>query len=172
MQLDRKDVPATALALATGVVMFVSGCGGSPARPPPPESEAELAWIENAESLIVQLSDGVAVSAAGGADIATARHALEDQSGQLEMLMANVAFGSCAESLRNVGVADARLRDAQQTLAAACRLLRQSSTFFTRAVNRSDPRELISASATARQGGLLLENARAMLGELRAEIEP
>jgi hypothetical protein len=171
MQLDRNEVPATALALATGVVMFVSACGGSPARPTPLESKAELAWIENAEGLIVQLSDGVAASAAGGADIATARHVLYDQSDLFVMLMANVAFESCADSLRNAGVADARLRSAQQTLAAACRLLRQSSTLFTRAVNRSDPRELISASATARRGGRLLEDARAKLGELRAELE-
>lgn len=165
-----RRLPVSRLALAIGATILVTGCGGSPARPPPAGSPAELAWIDNAAGLIGQLSDGVVVSAAGGSDLVTARRALDDESDLLAMVMASVAFGSCRESLRNVGVPTARLVSIETTLASACRLLQRASQLFTRAATHSDPRSLLLAAKVSERASPLLREAKAQLDEIRAEL--
>lgn len=156
------------LALAIGAAVLGTGCGGAPAPPPPSGSPAELAWIDNAAGLIDQLRDHVLVSASGGADIATALAVLDDQSSLLPMLMANVAFGSCTESLHNVGVPNRRLRPVETTLASACRILQRASRLFTRAETRSDPQALLASSRTTLKASPLLQHAKALLDAIRA----
>ncbi len=162
--------PTTFTTLTCGAALFVTGCGHSPPEPRSAATRSELAWIDNATGLVSQLGDAVVVTASGGSDLATARLALDDQSDLLAMVMANVAFGSCAESVRNVGVASDRLEDIKTTLVSACRLLQQASRFFTTAMTRSDPRSLLLAAHVSERASSLLREAKAALDAIRAEL--
>jgi hypothetical protein len=158
-------------ALATGAAVIGTGCG-KPAAPPPAGSPAELAWIDNASDFIARLDGDVALSAEGGGDLETARRTLEDESNLVTLLMANVAFGSCQESLRNVGVPTLRLQRVETTLASACRVLQRAARLFTRAATNSDPRELLAASRTTLKASPLLHQAKGQLADLRAGRPP
>jgi hypothetical protein len=164
--------------LLAGLAIAVTGCGSSPSQSapaaPPTQagSPAELAWIDNADGLISQLSDAVVVSAAGGSDLATARSSLHDDADMLAMVMASVAFGSCDESLRNVGVADRLVEAVEAKLATACRFLRQASDLFTRAVTRTDPHWLLVSARASGRASRFLREAKIRLDELRVELAP
>ena len=112
------------------------------------------------------------VNDAGGSDLATARRSLHDESGMLAMVMASVAFGSCDESLRNVGVADPLVEGVEAKLASACRLLQQASNLFTRAMTRTDPRLLLASARASGRASRFLREAKIQLDELRVELGP
>jgi hypothetical protein len=124
--------------------------------------------MDNAAGLIAQLNDEVLVSASGGDDVATARHVLADDSSLTMLLMANIAFDSCAESLRNVGTPNARLQEVRATLASACRILRRASRVFSLAARSSDAAALLKASRTSLRAMPLLQRAKLELDALRA----
>jgi hypothetical protein len=146
------------------LVVTLTGCGGSaPAPPPAPGSEAELVWIDNATALVSQLDDDVVMSTVGGESLSTARTVLDDDSRLIQLLMANVAFGSCGESLHNVGLPTGRLRHIAATLTLACAILQRAPPLFTKAMTDSDPRPLLAASKLSRKAGPLLREAKAEL---------
>ena len=153
-------------ALATAAIL-AAGCGARTAAPPPPGSAAELAWIDNAAGLIAQLDDDVLVSLSGGGDVASARATLRNDSDLVALLMANVSFGSCAESLHNVGVPTGRLEQVATTLTSACAILQRASRLFTRATVQNDPEALIAAARLTRRASPLLRRAKAELDAVR-----
>jgi hypothetical protein len=154
--------------LALGAAAAVlAGCGGGSSASEA-QSPGERMWIDNASVLIDQLDDGVLASDDGGTDMATARAALANQSDLVVLLMANMAFGDCAESVRNVGVPTMRLRHVATTLSSACRILERASTIFTRATAGSDPRALLAASRLSLRASPLLQEAKTELAAIRA----
>ena len=158
---------ARALLVLGVAVVLASGCGTTPTSLPPSGSDGERLWIDNASQLIDELDQGVVVSDDPGTDVATARAALGNQSELVNLLMANVAFGSCDESVRNVGVPTRRLQRVATTLASACRILQRASDLFTRATSGPDPRALLAASRLAVKASPLLRQARLELESVK-----
>jgi hypothetical protein len=158
--------PARVVLALGAVAVVLAGCGGGSAAPEA-QTLGERTWIDNASVLIDQLDDGVLASDGSGTDLATARAALANQSDLVVLLMANMAFGDCAESVRNVGVPTDRLRHVASTLSSACRILQRASTIFTRAATGSDARALLAASRLTLRASPLLEEAKVELAAIR-----
>ena len=158
---------ARALLVLGVAVVLAAGCGTTSTSLPRAGGDGERLWIDNASQLIDELDRGVVVSDDPGTDVATARAALGDQSVLVNLLMANVAFGSCEESVRNVGVPTRRLERVATTLSSACRILQRASDLFTRATTGPDPRALLAASRLAVKASPLLREARLELESIR-----
>jgi hypothetical protein len=158
---------ARALLVLGIAVVLTAGCGTTPAPLPGARSNGERLWIDNASQLLDELDQGVVVSDDPGTDVATARAALGNQSELVNLLMANVAFGSCDESVRNVGVPTRRLERVASTLVSACRILQRASDLFTRATTGPDAHALLEASRLAERASPLLRRARLELDSVR-----
>jgi hypothetical protein len=158
-------VCAAALPL-TGVL---AGCGGSTARPSPPaHSPAEREWLDNADRFIGILDSDVLLSTAGGANLATARHALGDESAVYAMTVAYTFFGSCGRSLANAGTPSTRESHLAETLIGACRRLQHASTLFEQAMSRGRAQTLLAATRLVLGASPLLAQAKTELASLRA----
>lgn len=84
---------AVARAARLGAVVLAAGtlaaCGGTTApAPPATHSAAERSWLDNAGRFIETLDSDITLSADGGANLATARRALTDESSIYGMLVA------------------------------------------------------------------------------------
>jgi hypothetical protein len=144
-------------------VCVLAACSTSAPPAPRAHSPAELQWLDNASRLIGTLEDDVLLSAHGGANLASARRALGDQSDLYTMLVAYTLFGGCSRALANVGVPSARVSRLVDTLAAACRRLERASALFERAVKRNDPSILLTATRVVLETEPLLDEAKAQL---------
>lgn len=162
MELGWRSLAAR-VTLAIGAAVLVAALAGEARASPPPRASAARTWTNNATVLIEQLDQDVLTSATAGADIATARTVLNSQSDQIAVLIADDDFGSCHESVRNLGVPATRLQPVANELASACTILEQASTLLTRATSRSDPRPLVASARLSRRAGLLLLTATSEL---------
>jgi hypothetical protein len=143
--------------------VLLAGCGGSGK----PVSPTEREWADNAAGFIDGLADSLELSANGGSDLASARHALHDESDLYVILVAYTRFGGCVQTLANVGVPTERVRDVERTLRLACTRLERSAALFTRAIRDSDPRALVAANRVALRAAPLLSQAKSELAEVR-----
>jgi len=143
---------------ATGLTLFVAAFAGA-ASASAPQVAASSEWTDDAKNLIEQLDRDILMSVTAGADVATARIVLHNDSDRVAMLIAAVDFGSCHQSVRSLGVPPKRLRHIANQLASACTLLERASTLFTRATTHSDPRALVVSARLSRKAGLLISAA-------------
>jgi hypothetical protein len=146
------------LLLAVGL----AGCGGNERAP-----SGEREWIDNASGFIEGLVSSVELSANGGSNLASARHALRDESDLYVILVAYTRFGGCQQTLANVGVPTPRVRKVERTLRLACAKLERAAHLFTRAMTDSDPKALVAASRLALRAEPLLSQAKEELAEVR-----
>ncbi len=150
--------------LAAGAL---SACGGTAAVVvPPAHSVAERQWLANARQLIATLDSDVLLSAAGGANLATARRALGDQSDVYTMVVAYTLFGDCTHALANVGTPGAREAEVSATLITACRRLERASGLFEQAMSRRDARRLLAATRAVLETAPILDRAKTQLTAL------
>ena len=147
-----------ALALAAGTL---TACGAAATGPhPAAHSAAERQWLANAASLVETLEADVALAANGGDNVATARHALGDQSILSSLLVAYILFGGCRHEVANVGVPSDRARSVVTALTAACARLERASALFERAVKDESAAVLLQATRLAVASEPLLFRAR------------
>lgn len=153
--------------LIAAAALLLAACGSSSASPRV-DSAAERQWVANAGSLIGTLESDVLMSTVGGANLATARRALTDDSDVMTMLVAYDLFGDCGRSLANAGTPAPQASGVVQTLIAACSRLERASTLFQEAMTRRVPRPLLAASREVLTAEPLLERADSELAALRS----
>jgi hypothetical protein len=157
---------AATLATAAAAV-GLGGCGASTAVPTPPAgSAAERAWIDGAGRFVSELQSDLFLSAAGGANLATARRALRDQSDIYTMLVAYNLFGDCNRELGNVGVPARQAEPVVTLIVSACGRLERATSLFQTAMTREDPAVLLAATRTAATAAPLLAEAQDGLARL------
>jgi hypothetical protein len=149
-------------AVVAGAVLLLAGCGGTRAKP-----QAERQWIDNASRLIDYLEGNVELSASGGANLRTARHALHDDSDLYAMVVAYSVFGGCEEALLNIGAPSGRVRGVERTLSDACGRFERAASLFTRAMKGSNAGALLAATRLALHASPILYRARAELDAIR-----
>jgi len=142
--------------------LLLAGCGGSRTAP-----HSERQWIDNASRLIDYLDQNVELSASGGANLRTARHALHDDSDLYAMVVAYSVFGGCDEALGNIGAPSGRVRGVEKTLSAACGRFERAASLFTRAMKGSNAGALLAATRIALHASPILYRARAELDAIR-----
>jgi hypothetical protein len=153
---------------AAAATLLLAACGTTAATVAPAHPEADREWLDNARSFIETLDADVSLSAAGGANLATARRALGDESDVYSMLVAYDLFGDCGPALANLGTASARVASVEQALIGACGRLENASTLFERAMRGHDPHPLLAASRMVLSAVPLLFRASAALAALPA----
>jgi hypothetical protein len=169
LDLGRRSFAAR-VVVVLAVVAALAAAPGRASASMRSSGTPEGVWIDNAVILITQLDQDVLTSSTGGADLATANVVLDNPSDQIALLIANVDFGGCGESVRNLGEPTSRLRQVARELAAACTILERASTLFTRAATRSDPRPLLASARLSRRASLLLRSATGELEALRRAL--
>ena len=153
---------ATAAA-ATGL----GGCGAiTGVHAPPPGSAAERAWVDGASRFVSELQSDLFLSAAGGANLATARRAMRSTSDIYSMLVAYNLFGDCNRELGNVGVPAHRAEPVVTLIVSACRRLEHATSLFQRAMTSGSPAVLLAATRTAATAAPLLAEAQNGLARL------
>ena len=140
----------------------MSGPTGSPTG-----SLAAREWVDNAARFVQQLQQDITISAAGGANIASARRAVENESAVYLLLVAYGDFGDCNRELAAAGTPSAHERAAAAVVISACRPLERASALFTRAMQRNDPKALLAATRIAATAAPTLVRALAALEALR-----
>jgi hypothetical protein len=157
-------------ALVACCVLVLTACGSTTSLPPAPaaHSAAERQWIANASNFIGQLNSDVLLSTVGGANLATARRALHDQSDVYSMLVAYDLFGDCNSALASAGTPSARAGAVDGTLVTACGKLEDASALFGRAMAKRDPSSLLAATHLVITVVPLLAQARSQLASLRS----
>lgn len=153
-------------ALVAAAALPLGACGG-PSAPPKADAATEREWIDNAGSLIRTLQSDVLMSTVGGANLATARRALRDESDVMTMLVAYNLFGACGPSLANAGTPGPQANGVVQTLIAACSRLERASALFTEAMARGSPRPLLAATREVLTAEPFLVRAGSELAALR-----
>jgi hypothetical protein len=161
--------PRRRLLLALGALVL-AGCGSTPSAPPavPPHSAAERVWVANAYRLIQLLESRIALTAAGGSSVGSARAALSSTSDLYTMLVAYTFFGGCNSEIASIGTPSARAEHVVDTLVSACSRLERASTLFHLAVTRKQPRLLVRATRLSATADPLLYRASEELVALRA----
>jgi hypothetical protein len=153
-----------ALALAAGTL---AACGAAATGPhPAAHSAGERQWLANAAGLVETLETSVGLAANGGDNVATARHALGNQSILSSLLVAYTLFGGCRHEVANVGVPSDRARSVVTTLTAACARLERASALFERAVKDESAAVLLQATRIAVASEPLLFRARTAVDAL------
>jgi len=147
----------------------LAGCGSAQSPPPvvPPHSAAERLWAANASRLIQLLESRIALTAAGGANVRSARAALSDTSDLYTTLVAYTFFSGCNTEIASVGRPSARAERVVATLISACARLEHASTLFHLAVTRKEPQLLVRATHLSATADPLLYRATAELVALR-----
>ena len=147
--------------LASGAaVVLLAGCGSSPGGK---QGVGERQWAANASGVIDQLRQDEALSSDGGTSLASARHALRDDSDLYALVLAYSDFGGCRSMVDNAGATTLRFRRVLDTLDEACVRLERAAALFTRSAARNDPEALIAASKEAQRAWPLLDRARLQL---------
>jgi hypothetical protein len=157
---------AASFAAGAAAVSALAACATSTPALPRAHSAAERQWIDNASRFIGTLDSDVLLSASGGANLASARRALSDQSDLYTMLVAYTLFGGCSPALANVGTPSARVGRVVETLSSACLRLEHASALFEQAVKRNDPHALLVATRIVLNTEPLLYKAKAELSAL------
>lgn len=158
---------ARALAVATLTGMLLAACGvTTTVSAPPAHSVGERQWIDNTRSLITTLDTDVSLSTVGGANLATARRVLDDESAVYTLLVAYDLFGDCGPALANAGTPSARAARTAQTLVFACGRLEDAASLFQQAMTRNNPRPLLAASRLVLTAAPLLSEASVELSAL------
>jgi hypothetical protein len=154
---------------AVTAVLLAAGCGGHVPAPaqPPAGSVAERQWIDNATRLVAELNADINLSASGGADLATARHAMSDESDIYTMLVAYSLFGDCGRTLAAVGSPSQRTQHVVAIIISACGRLERASTLFQRAMTGNRAEALLAATRTAAGAAPILARASVALARLR-----
>jgi hypothetical protein len=159
---------AARLGAVVVIAGALAGCGGTtPAVTPAAHPANERAWLDNARRFVGTLDSDIALSVDGGANLATAKHALTDESDVYAMLVAYTFFGDCRPELTNVGTPGARERAVIRTLLAACGRLQRASTLFQEAMTRHSARALLAATRLTLGTAPSLARARDQLEALR-----
>jgi hypothetical protein len=127
----------------------------------------EREWIANAAQLLHTLDTDIGLSAAGGANLATARRALGSQSALYTMVVAYSEFGDCAHELGNAGSPAARDESTATAIARACMRLEQAAVLFQRATSRRNADALLRATGEALAAEPLVVAAEGDLAALR-----
>jgi hypothetical protein len=107
------------------------------------------------------------LSAEGGSNLASARHAVADDDAVYVLLVAYGDFGDCNRELAAAGTPSAAGRAAAALILSACRPLERASALFTRAMHRNDARALLAATSTSATAAPILVRALALLETLR-----
>jgi hypothetical protein len=156
------------LILAAATVAFLSGCGsdGHPAATTTSPA-ADREWIDNAARLVQQLQQDITLSAGGGANLATARRAVNDPDTIYLLLVAYGDFADCNREVAAAGIPGPRARKAASLVITACRPLQRAAALFARAMQRNDPRVLLTATRTSAEAAPLLVRALGALEALR-----
>lgn len=142
------------LALVLGVLtVALAACG------PAAQAPTDRQWLANANGLVQQLRNDLVLSAAGGPDVPSARHALADDSDLYDLLIAYSDFGGCNQMVGNIGAASGRLVRVERTLTRACIPLERASRLFSVAASSNDPHALLSAGRIAQTAEALLVRA-------------
>jgi len=124
---------------------LAAGCG---AQTEAPAVQSNREWIANIRGVVDQLrGDVVAVS--GFDRVAAARKGLRDESQLYGLLVAYTDFGGCLHMAAAVGVEPPGRTRAVRLLHRACVHLQRADHLFTRAVARTAPRLLVSATREA-----------------------
>ena len=140
----------------------MSGPTGSPTG-----SLAAREWVDNAARFVQQLQQDITISAAGGANIASARRAVENESAVYLLLVAYGDFGDCNRELASAGTPSSHGRTVAALIVTACRPLEQASALFTRAMQRNDANALLAATRISASAAPILVRALALLDRLR-----
>jgi len=155
-----------ALILAAAAALLLAGCTTSVASAPAARSPSERQWLSNADSFIGTLDSDILMSAAGGANLASARRALHDSSAIYTMLVAYELFGDCGHALANVGVPSARAAPVTRSLSSACARLEEASALFQEAMSRREAPRLLAATRMVLRAVPFLSAASAELAAL------
>jgi hypothetical protein len=135
--------------------------------PTPAGSPAAREWVDNAARFVQQLQRDITLSAEGGSNLASARHAVADVDAVYVLLVAYGDFGDCNRELAAAGTPSAAGRAAAALILSACRPLERASALFTRAMQRNDARALLAATSTSATAAPILVRALALLETLR-----
>ncbi len=140
---------------AIALAAYVAACGadhGAPSRP------ASSEWTANALGVIEQLrADGVAAS--DGADLASARAALRDESRLYGLVVAYTDFGGCRHMAVALGETPGGFEGTAGALAHACAHLQRAATLFTRAAADTDAPSLVAAAKAVSAAEPFLDRA-------------
>jgi len=161
-------LPPALAAASLSAAALAAGCGGgSGPTPAPAGSQAAREWIDNAARFVQQLQHDIALSAAGGSNLASARRAVSDSNTVYILLVAYGDFGDCNRELAAAGTPSRQGQRAAALIVVACRPLEQAAALFTRAMRRNDPRTLLAATRASATAAPMLVRALATLETLR-----
>jgi hypothetical protein len=138
---------------------LLTACGGT-AHAPVSAHAASAQSLANVRVLIDQLRGDIASTAAAGATVAAAAHALRDESDLYALVVAYSDLGGCRAMVRTSGATRPAHTPVALPLARACGYLEHAAALFTRATTADDPRALLAASAEARRASPYLVQAR------------
>jgi len=171
---------AALIAAAALAGTSATGCGGGTVKPPAPAPSAssDRVWSYNARRFVYLLQQDILLTAAGGADLATARRAINNESDIYSLLIAYSLFGDCAHELAAAGTpsrkmepisrliasACVKLERASYLIASACVKLERASALFQDAMTHNRPEALLAATRTAAEAEPELTNASTVLG--------
>ena len=150
---------------AAACAALLSSCAGTSSAPRP---LAPGEWEANTRDVIGVLERDLALSTSTDDTNAAAGHALRDTWTLYTMVVAYTDFGGCDHMMSAVGVPPRRFQPAQRTMRAACTLLEQAATVFTRAAAESDAVLLRRATHLVLHAAPLLIRAAAELHPARA----
>jgi hypothetical protein len=150
-------------------VSAMAGCG-RPTTPVVAQSRAaERLWLLNAVDFLGELQSDLAMSAIGGANLATARRAIRDPSDIVPMLVAYDVFGGCTGEVGNFGGPVPHVAEpVVAVLVEVCERLEHATSLFTDAMTNEDPVALLAATRAASSVAPLLTEARSGLARLRS----
>lgn len=143
-------------------VVALAACGSGAVR-----TVGSREWAANVTQLVAQLRDDEVVGTAGTSDLASARHALHDDSDLYVLLVAYADFAGCGRMLANAGDAGGLARLVDGTLSSACVRLERAAALFTRSAGDDDPRALLAAAREAQRAWPLLDRALVELAVAR-----
>ena len=140
---------------AVALAACLAACGtGHGATSPSAASE----WTANAAGVIEQLrADGVAAS--DGADLASARAALRDESRLYGLVVAYTDFGGCRHMAAALGETPTGFGGTADALAHACGDLQRAATLFTHAAANTDAPSLVAAAKAVSAAEPFLDRA-------------
>ena len=152
---------------AAAAASCLAGCGGATSVPAPrPGSAAERVWLDGAGRFVAELQSDLFLSASGGANLATARRAIHDQSDVYTMLVAYNLFGDCNRELADVGVPARQAGRVVTLIISACGRLERATRIFAAAMTHDDPAALLAATRVAAAAAPLLAEAQSGLAAL------
>ena len=140
-------------ASAAALAVVCAACGAASSSRP-----TDHEWIANAHGAVRQLRDDVIVAA--GVD---PRRAIREDASLYTALVVFTDFGGCRHMAGALGVVPSRFERARVQLDAACGILQDAASLFTRAVKGSSVPLMRSALDTAQRALPPLDRAELAL---------